>query len=157
MEIYLKDLANQIKKAKSIASGVKLPDTFVKRPDKVLFCGMGGSAISGDILGTIAQSRSQIHWTVNRTARLPQWVDFKTIVILSSYSGNTHEVEFIFKQAVARKAHFLLVASGGGWRKKHFSERFPFSDFPRDIRRDLRLGTEPLRFFFFLYGIGGFP
>ncbi|HPW76311.1 MAG: bifunctional phosphoglucose/phosphomannose isomerase [Candidatus Omnitrophica bacterium ADurb.Bin292] len=150
MEIYLKDLSNQIKKAQSIASGVKLPGTFVKRPAKVLFCGMGGSAISGDILGTIAQSRSRIHWTVNRTARLPQWVDSKTIVILSSYSGNTHEVESIFQQAVARKAHFLLVASGGRLAEEAFRRKIPFLRLPQGYppRFAIGYGTFALLFLF---------
>ena len=61
MEAYLKDLANQIVKARAIARGISLPSSFIRRPENVLFCGMGGSAISGDILGTIAQSRSKIH------------------------------------------------------------------------------------------------
>ncbi len=61
MEAYLKDLANQIVKARAIAGGISLPASFIKRLEKVLYCGMGGSAISGDILGTIAQSRSRIH------------------------------------------------------------------------------------------------
>ena len=60
MERFLKDLGAQIEKARVIAGGVDLPSSFVKKPAKVLYCGMGGSAISGDILGTIAQSRSRI-------------------------------------------------------------------------------------------------
>jgi glucose/mannose-6-phosphate isomerase len=131
METYLKDLASQIVKARGIARGISLPASFIKRPEKVLYCGMGGSAISGDILGTIAQSRSRIHWTVNRTSRLPEWVDSKTIVILSSYSGNTHEVESIFEQAVARKAHFLVVASGGWLAAEALKRKIPFFRLPQ--------------------------
>lgn len=130
MEAYLKDLANQIVKARAIAEGISLPSSFIQRPEKVLYCGMGGSAISGDILGTIAQSRSRIHWTVNRTSRLPEWVDSKTIVILSSYSGNTQEVESVFEQAVARKAHFLVVASGGWLAEKALKNKIPFFRLP---------------------------
>lgn len=129
MEIYLKDLGGQILQARAIAQKAELPSTY-KRPEKVLFCGMGGSAISGDILGTIAQSRSRIHWTVNRTARLPQWVDAKTLVILSSYSGNTHEVQSVFKQAVARKCSFFVVASGGQLAQEATRRKIPFFELP---------------------------
>ncbi len=153
MEVYLKDLAHQITKARAIAKGISLPASFIKRPEKVLYCGMGGSAISGDILGTIAQSRSRIHWTVNRTSRLPEWVDSRTIVILSSYSGNTHEVEAIFEQAVARKAHFLVVASGGWLAKEALKRKIPFFRLPQGYPPRFAIGytTFSLLFLFMRY------
>lgn len=129
MEKYLKDLRGQILQARAIAEKAVLPPTY-KHPEKVLFCGMGGSAISGDILGTIAQSRSRIHWTVNRTARLPEWVDSKTLVILSSYSGNTHEVHSVFRQAVARKCLFFVIASGGQLAREARKRKIPFFELP---------------------------
>ncbi|OQA57815.1 MAG: bifunctional phosphoglucose/phosphomannose isomerase [Candidatus Omnitrophica bacterium ADurb.Bin277] len=154
MEVYLKDLANQIEKARRIAASVRLPVSFVKRPAKVLFCGMGGSAISGDILGTIAQSHSSIHWTVNRTSRLPEWVDSKTVVILSSYSGNTHEVESVLKQAIARKANFLVVASGGRLAEEAVKRKFPFFQLPQGYPPRFAIGynTFSLLFLFMRYG-----
>jgi glucose/mannose-6-phosphate isomerase len=153
MEVYLKDLANQIVKARAIARGVSLPASFIKRPAKVLYCGMGGSAISGDILGTIAQNRSRIHWTVNRTSRLPEWVDSETIVILSSYSGNTHEVASIFEQAVARKAHFLVVASGGWLAEEALKRKIPFFRLPQGYPPRFAIGytTFSLLFLFMRY------
>ena len=153
MEIYLRDFANQIEKARRIAAAVKLPSSFVKRPAKVLFCGMGGSAISGDILGTIAQSRSRIHWTVNRTSRLPQWVDSETVVILSSYSGNTQEVESILNQAIARKAHFLVVASGGRLAEEATARKIPFFRLPQGYPPRFAIGytTFSLLFLFMRY------
>jgi glucose/mannose-6-phosphate isomerase len=153
MEVYLKDLANQIVKARAIAGGVSLPASFIKRPEKVLYCGMGGSAISGDILGTIAQNRSRIHWTVNRTSRLPAWVDSKTVVILSSYSGNTHEVEAIFEQAIARKAHFLVVASGGWLAEEALKRKIPLFRLPQGYPPRFAIGytTFSLLFLFMRY------
>ena len=153
MEVYLKDLANQVVKARAIAGGISLPSSFIKRPEKVLYCGMGGSAISGDILGTIAQSRSRIHWTVNRTSRLPEWVDSKTVVILSSYSGNTDEVESIFEQAVARKVHFLVVASGGRLAEEALKRKIPFFRLPQGYPPRFAIGytTFSLLFLFMRY------
>ncbi len=153
MEAYLKDLKNQIEQAHKIAARIRLPASFIKRPAKVLFCGMGGSAISGDILGTIAQSRSKIHWTVNRTSRLPEWVDSKTLVILSSYSGNTHEVQSIFRQAIARKASFLVVSSGG-WLSEEAKRRgIPFFQLPQGYPPRCAIGymTFSLLFLFIRY------
>lgn len=153
MKNLLKDLAGQIERSRVIASGVSLPASFIKRPAKVLFCGMGGSAISGDILGTVAQSRSRIHWTVNRTSRLPEWVDSKTLVILSSYSGNTHEVQAIFRQALARKAHFLVVASGGWLVEEAVRKKIPVFRLPQGYppRFAIGFGTFCLLFLFIRY------
>jgi len=114
---------------------------------------MGGSAISGDILGTIAQSHSRIHWTVNRTSRLPEWVDSRTIVILSSYSGNTQEVQAIFRQAVARKASFLVVASGGWLAHEAIKRKIPFFRLPQGYPPRFAIGytTFSLLFLFMRY------
>lgn len=153
MERFLKDLGDQIEKARRIANGVDLPSSFIKKPAQVLYCGMGGSAISGDILGTIAQSRSRIHWTVNRTSRLPRWVDSKTVVILSSYSGNTQEVQSIFEQAIARKAHFLVVASGGWLAAEALKRKIPFFRLPQGYPPRFAIGytTFSLLFLFMRY------
>lgn len=152
MEKYLKDLSGQILRARSIAGKTVLPSNF-KKPEKVLFCGMGGSAISGDILGTIAQSRSRIHWTVNRTSRLPEWVDSKTLVILSSYSGNTHEVRSVFQQAVARKASFFVVTSGGQLAEEAVKRKIPFFELPPGYPPRFAIGytTFSLLFLFIRY------
>ncbi|HOW58473.1 MAG TPA: bifunctional phosphoglucose/phosphomannose isomerase [Candidatus Omnitrophota bacterium] len=152
MEKYLKDFKDQISHARALAEKTVLPAHY-RHSRKVLFCGMGGSAISGDILGTIAQSRSQIHWTVNRTSRLPEWVDSKTLVILSSYSGNTHEVQSVFQQAVARKALFFVVTSGGQLLKEALKRGIPFFELPRGYPPRFAIGytTFSLLFLFIRY------
>lgn len=152
MEKYLRDLGDQIEGAREVAYKMILPASY-GHPRKVLFCGMGGSAISGDILGTIAQSRSRIHWTVNRTSRLPQWVDSKTLVILSSYSGNTHEVESVFEQAVARKASFFVVTSGGRLMEEARRRKIPLFQLPQGYppRCAIGFGTFALLFLFIRY------
>ena len=86
-----------------------------KKPafDKILFCGMGGSAISGDIIRCLALSSGRYPFTVMRSAEIPKWVDRKTLVIISSYSGNTREALTFFSKARPRCPHFLIVTSGG--------------------------------------------
>lgn len=149
LDRYLKDFAWQIERARDIACEAVLPPAY-KKPEKVLFCGMGGSAISGDILGTVAQSRSRIHWTVNRSSRLPQWVDSKTLVILSSYSGNTQEVDSVFRQAIARKASFFVVTAGGRLLDQARKRKIPLFQLPQGYppRCAIGFGTFALLFHF---------
>ncbi len=50
MEAYLKDLAYQIVKARAIAGGISLSAFFIKRPEKVLCCGMGFPEVQSETL-----------------------------------------------------------------------------------------------------------
>jgi glucose/mannose-6-phosphate isomerase len=75
-------------------------------------------------------------------------------VILSSYSGNTHEVQAIFEQAVARKAHFLVVASGGRLAEEALRRKIPFFRLPEGYPPRFAIGytTFSLLFLFMRYG-----
>lgn len=84
------------------------------RLSKIFFCGMGGSAINGEILRALFKERSKHIFCMDRVAgRLPRWVDGNTLVVLSSYSGNTEEVLAACRWARQRGGHLLAVTSGG--------------------------------------------
>ena len=53
----------------------------------VAVCGMGGSAISADLLLGAYRERVRVPMTVVRDYYLPGWIGENTLVILSSYSG----------------------------------------------------------------------
>jgi glucose/mannose-6-phosphate isomerase len=81
--------------------------------DKVVVLGMGGSAIAGDIWRMLLQRESAIPVFNVRQYDLPPFVDERTIVIASSYSGNTEETLSAFEQALATPAKKLAITSGG--------------------------------------------
>ena len=81
--------------------------------DKVVVLGMGGSAIGGDFLRAITSAKSKILTTVNREYDLPAWVDNKTLVLISSYSGNTEEIISSFTQALENKCKKIVISTGG--------------------------------------------
>ncbi|MFC1619083.1 bifunctional phosphoglucose/phosphomannose isomerase [Candidatus Neomarinimicrobiota bacterium] len=80
---------------------------------KVLFLGMGGSAIGGDMVRIWVERNSQIPMTVIRSYEIPKWVDDETLVIASSYSGNTEETLSAVSEAAATGAHISVITSGG--------------------------------------------
>ena len=81
--------------------------------DGVVVCGMGGSAIGGDLVRTLVEPTSPVPFAVNRGYALPAWVGQKTLVVASSYSGGTEETLSAFGEAQERGATIVAVASGG--------------------------------------------
>jgi len=88
-----------------------------KNISHIIFAGMGGSGIIGDIFSSIL-SKTKIHVTVVKGYNLPKTIDRNTLVIATSISGNTIETLTILKSA--KKAKCKIVGfSGGGKLKKY--------------------------------------
>lgn len=84
------------------------------RPIKrVVFAGMGGSALAAMIIKDWLGTYIKVPFEVVRTYDLPAYVDDHTLVIASSYSGNTEETLSCLKQARDHSAQVAAVASGG--------------------------------------------
>lgn len=80
---------------------------------QVLYLGMGGSAIGGDVVRIWAERLGSIPMVVNRDYHIPNWVGQQTLVIASSYSGNTEETLESVAQAADRGAKIVAITSGG--------------------------------------------
>ena len=81
--------------------------------DGLVLCGMGGSAIGGDLVRGLVEPTAPVPFAVNRGYRLPGWVGRRSLVIASSYSGGTEETLSAFGEARERGARVLVVTSGG--------------------------------------------
>jgi len=102
----------QVEEADSI--GKKFQPRITSRGiTNIVLAGMGGSAIGGDLLRTYLSQKLQIPFIVNRHYTLPSFVNRNSLVIISSYSGNTEETLEAYEQAVERKANILCITSGG--------------------------------------------
>lgn len=121
----MKDLVitfpDQLKKAIAIAESAVITshNSDIKN---VLICGLGGSGIGGTIISEVAFSSSPIPITVSKGYFIPSFVDQHTLVIISSYSGNTEETFQNLEQAYERKSKIICVTSGGkieDFAKKH--------------------------------------
>jgi len=110
------DVPEMVRKGIKLGQEAKLPASY-KKIDKILFTGLGGSAIGGDILKNLLSGNSAVPLTVNRNYFVPAWVDEKTLVIAVSFSGNTEETLSASKDALAKKAKLLVVTSGGALKK----------------------------------------
>ncbi|MEM5835246.1 MAG: bifunctional phosphoglucose/phosphomannose isomerase [Candidatus Aenigmatarchaeota archaeon] len=84
-----------------------------KRPKEVVISGMGGSAISGDILIDLIKDKIEIPIEVCRDYNLPNFVKEDSLVVAISYSGNTEETISCFKQAIKKRANIFCITSNG--------------------------------------------
>src|SRR5438093_8363699 len=81
--------------------------------DRIVILGMGGSAIAGDIIRVLLQLEAAVPVFNVRQYDLPPYVDERTLVIASSFSGNTEEMLSAFDQALSMPAKKLALTTGG--------------------------------------------
>ena len=79
----------------------------------VVVAGMGGSATGGDYFAALCQPSAEVPVIVNRGYFLPNFVSDRTLVVISSYSGNTEESLACYDDAWKRGAMILAVTTGG--------------------------------------------
>ncbi len=79
----------------------------------VVIAGMGGSAIAGELVAELAAASSPVPVVVHRNYGLPAFAGPRTLVIASSYSGDTEETLSATREALRRGATVVGLASGG--------------------------------------------
>ena len=108
----IKDLATQVRDAWKIAQAAKIPPAYADVRN-ITVTGMGGSAIGGDLAAALMSGELKIPMTVHRDYGLPAYVGRDSLVIASSYSGNTEETLSAFDEAQKRGAKVLVLTTGG--------------------------------------------
>ncbi len=112
MLTHLHEMPLLCQRAWQMAMKFDLPQDYAS-VDKVVILGMGGSAIGGDLAASLALSEARLPIIVCRGYELPAFTDTKTLVIASSYSGNTEETLASFEQALKTAAKKLVITTGG--------------------------------------------
>ncbi len=123
-------------------AGVKPPASGIKR---VILCGMGGSAIAGDLIQPLLAD-GRIPLSVWRDYGLPHWVGPGDLVLCSSYSGNTEETLSGAHEAGLRGCDRLAITSGGSLASLASAEGFGAVILPGGLppRASLGLGLGAL-------------
>jgi len=79
----------------------------------LMVCGMGGSAIGGDLAAAAVGDRLTKPMLSIRGYELPSWATPEWTVLCSSYSGNTEETLACFEAAEALGARRIVLSTGG--------------------------------------------
>ncbi len=142
------DFPEQCRQAVEIArkTDIKLPGTSFRN---IVICGMGGSAIAGDIMASYLADLIPSAVFVQRNYGLPGWVGRDDLVIASSYSGQTEETLSDFEEALKRKSTVAAITSGGILKDRCLALGLPFTTIPGGLPPRGALGFS----FFTLLGL----
>src|SRR5712691_5619203 len=108
----IKELAQQIRDAWATLGKAALPPAYGDVRN-ITVAGMGGSAIGGDLAAALLADELKVPMAVHRDYGLPAYIGRDSLVIASSYSGNTEETLASFEQARKRGAKVLVLTTGG--------------------------------------------
>ena len=150
---HLHRLPQLCQQAWQMALDFKLPPDYADI-DKVLVLGMGGSAIGGDLAASLAQAEARLPIIVCRGYELPGFTDAKTLVIASSYSGNTEETLASFEQALKTGAKKLAITTGGRLKDLAQERGIPIFSFDYQAPPRAALPFSLLPILCFLYRLG---
>ncbi len=153
MRAHLHHLPEQCHQAWQKAKAFPLPSDYV-HIDKIVILGVGGSAIGGDLMRGLTYFLSTPIIFVHRDCDLPPFVDDRTLIIASSYSGMTEETLSAFHQALKTKAKKLAITTGG--KLKELAERHNVPVFIIDYSSPPRaaLGYSFIPLLVFLHKLG---
>ena len=124
------------------------------KPHLIVLSGMGGSAISGELLRCYLVDELPVPMIVVRDYELPRFVDTNTLLITASYSGNTEETLSVYADGKKRGAKILAISTGGRIESLAKDDGFPFVKIPSGLPPRAALGYSftPLLVIFYLLG-----
>src|SRR3989338_5126333 len=121
----IKNLQKQLQYEPEIINADKLG-----KYERYVFVGMGGSALSPDLLRV---SNPELDILIHRDYGLPDLPDKvlqSSLIILNSYSGNTEEVLSAFKLALSKNLTVAVVSIGGKLLEFARDNSIPYVEMP---------------------------
>lgn len=83
------------------------------RLQNIVVAGMGGSALGPDVIKHAFADRLSLPLEIINDYQLPAYVNENSLVVASSYSGNTEETVAAAQEAKKRQSQVLVVTTGG--------------------------------------------
>jgi len=103
----------------------KSPSLDINQFDNIILCGLGGSGIAARITKSYFAEISTKPIEVISDYFLPKYTSSKSLVILSSYSGNTEETLLMYNEAKSKGAGIVTITTGGQLGQLAKEDGFP--------------------------------
>ncbi|HEX7018060.1 MAG TPA: SIS domain-containing protein [Patescibacteria group bacterium] len=120
----IEQLGSQVQHIWELAQQVPLDESY-KNVNCVVVAGMGGSALGTHVIQTVFKDEIKVPVLISPDYDVPSFVDEKTLVIASSYSGNTEETLAATQDAINKKAKVVGITSGGKLAKLLTEKNLP--------------------------------
>ena len=117
-------LPRQVDQAYREVLALDIPEGYAQAKN-IVVTGMGGSALGGRIIDSLTLSKLRAPLEVFTELNLPKYVNEDSLVIASSYSGNTAETISSLKDALDKKAMIIGVCTGGKMEEILKKEKLP--------------------------------
>ncbi len=151
MEKLINSFPEQLTEALSIGNKANFSNTS-RQYLNVVICGLGGSGIGATLVNNILSDDIKVPIIVNKSYILPAFADKNTLVIISSYSGDTEETLAAFEAAIANGCKIVAISSGGKVEKICTNNHFDFIKIPGGFPPRACLAYSLTQIFFVLNG-----
>ncbi|HET6226042.1 MAG TPA: bifunctional phosphoglucose/phosphomannose isomerase [Bacteroidia bacterium] len=149
MKTLVANFSKQLTEAISIGSKAKLTASASKI-NNVLICGLGGSGIGGSIVAQVVTPTATVPIDSSKGYFIPGYVNENTLVIISSYSGNTEETLQCMEQAIQKNSKIVCITSGGSVEKIAKEKGFDYIIVPGGMPPRSCLGYSLVQLFYIL-------
>lgn len=92
---------------------IKISGISLSEISNIVISGLGGSAISADLIKNFLVDEISLPVIVNRNYNLPKFAGKNTLFIASSYSGNTEETISALTEAIKLNCKIICITTGG--------------------------------------------
>lgn len=113
MEELIVQFTQQLRESLDISNTYKFTAAKNSKFNNIILTGLGGSGIAGSIVQNYVFDKIKVPFVVNKDYFLPAFVGKDSLVIVSSYSGNTEETVAALNMAIKLKATVVCITSGG--------------------------------------------
>ncbi|MDZ7690410.1 MAG: bifunctional phosphoglucose/phosphomannose isomerase [Balneolaceae bacterium] len=152
----LVDFPNQWNQAVKITEDLEIT-VSLEEVENICLVGMGGSAIGTELIQAYTIDSAEVPVQVVKGYDVPKWVGEGTLIIASSFSGNTEETVMALKKARSRGARPIAITSGGELLLKATRENFDYFRIPGKIRARAALGYNFVILFRIFQQLGFLP
>jgi len=119
----LKDSYKQIEFAWN--NTIDVEKLLTKKIRNIIVSGLGGSAISADLMQNFLKDELTLPFFVNRNYQLPNFADKNTLLIISSYSGNTEETVSVLEEGIRKECWIICISTGGKVEEIALKKKIP--------------------------------
>ncbi|MFD1553663.1 bifunctional phosphoglucose/phosphomannose isomerase [Putridiphycobacter roseus] len=152
MQNIIADFPNQLKNAMEIGKHFKRNETH--QINNILACGLGGSGIGAKIAKLLNLNKLSVPFESINDYSIPAFVNENTLVIATSYSGNTEETLEAIEKCKSKNAKIVIIASAGKLLELAKENNWPYIIVPGGEQPRAMLGYSLIQHFYVLKAFG---